>query len=53
MLATEKERVKKLEIQEEELTKIWDSIPNFHNEPNEEKDDKFQMLQGENQFMVK
>lgn len=53
MVDTEKERVKKLEIQEEELTKIWDTIPNFHNETDVVKDDKFQMLQGENQIYGK
>ncbi len=53
MVDTEKERVKKLEIQEEELTKIWDTIPNFHNETDIVKDDKFQMLQGENQIYGK
>ncbi len=53
MVDTEKERVKKLEIQEKELTKIWDSIPNFHNESDVVKDDKFQMLQGENQIYGK
>ena len=53
MVDTEKERVKKLEIQEQELTKIWDSIPTFHNEPTDAKDDKFQMLQGENQIYGK
>ena len=53
MLNTEKERVKKLENQEQELTKIWESIPNFHNEPEAAKEDKFQMLQGENQIYGK
>ena len=53
MVDTEKERVKKLEIQEEELTKIWDTIPSFHNEPDTVQDDKFQMLQGENQIYGK
>jgi len=53
MVDTEKERVKKLEIQEQELTKIWESIPTFHNEPIEAKDDKFQMLQGDNQIYGK
>ena len=53
MVNTEKERVKKLEIQEQELTKIWDSIPSFHNEPMEAKEDKFQMLQGDNQIYGK
>ena len=53
MVDTEKERVKKLEIQEEELTKVWDTIPNFHNETDVVQDDKFQMLQGENQIYGK
>lgn len=53
MVDTEKERVKKLETQEEELTKIWDSIPSFHNEPETIQEDKFQMLQGENQIYGK
>ena len=53
MVNTEKERVKTLEIQEKELTKIWDSIPSFHNEPDTVKEDKFQMLQGENQIYGK
>jgi sugar-specific transcriptional regulator TrmB len=53
MVDTEKERVKTLEIQEEELTKVWDTIPNFHNETDVVKDDKFQMLQGENQIYGK
>lgn len=53
MVDTEKERVKKLEVQEKELTKIWDSIPIFHNEDNIVKDEKFQMLQGENQIYGK
>lgn len=53
MVDTEKERVKKLEKQEKELTKIWDSIPSFHNEPTKVKEDKFQMLQGENQIYGK
>jgi len=53
MIDTEKERVKKLENQEQELTKIWESIPTFHNEPIVAKEDKFQMLQGENQIYGK
>ena len=53
MVNTEKERIKKLENQEEELTKIWNSIPNFHNEADLSKEDKFQMLQGENQIYGK
>ncbi len=53
MVNTEKERIKKLEKQEEELTKLWNSIPNYHNEPDVAKEDKFQMLQGENQIYGK
>jgi sugar-specific transcriptional regulator TrmB len=53
MVDTEKERVKNLEIQEQELTKIWETIPTFHNEPIEAKEDKFQMLQGDNQIYGK
>ena len=53
MVNTEKERIKKLEKQEEDLTKIWDKIPNYHNEPDVAKEDKFQMLQGENQIYGK
>jgi len=50
MVNTEKERIKKLEKQEEELTKLWNSIPNYHDESEDIQDDKFQMLQGENQI---
>jgi len=53
MVNTEKERIKKLEKQEEELTKLWDTIPSYHNEPDVAKEDKFQMLQGENQIYGK
>ncbi len=53
MVNTEKERIKQLEKQEEDLTKIWDKIPNYHNEPDLVKEDKFQMLQGENQIYGK
>ncbi|HUT07036.1 MAG TPA: helix-turn-helix domain-containing protein [Nitrosopumilaceae archaeon] len=53
MVNTEKERIKKLEKQEEDLTKLWDTIPSYHNEPDLAKEDKFQMLQGENQIYGK
>jgi len=53
MVNTEKERIKNLEKQEEELTKLWETIPNYHNEPDVSKEDKFQMLQGENQIYGK
>ena len=50
MLNTEKERIKKLEKQENELSKIWETIPTYHDEESDVKEDKFQMLQGENQI---
>jgi len=53
MVNTEKERIKQLEKQEEDLTKLWNTIPNYHNEPDVAKEDKFQMLQGENQIYGK
>ncbi len=53
MVNTEKERIKQLEQQEEDLTKLWNTIPNYHNEPDVAKEDKFQMLQGENQIYGK
>jgi len=53
MVNTEKERIRKLEKQEEEVTKLWNTIPNYHNEPELDKEDKFQMLQGENQIYGK
>ena len=48
MIDVEKERVRNLETKTEEISKIWNSIPTFHKEPEEQKDDKFQILQGEN-----
>ncbi len=53
MVNTEKERIRKLEKQEEEVTKLWNTIPNYHNEPDLAKEDKFQMMQGENQIYGK
>ncbi len=53
MVNTEKELIKQLEKQEEDLTKLWNTIPNYHNEPDVAKEDKFQMLQGENQIYGK
>lgn len=49
----EKEQVLKLEAKKEEISQIWDSIPLFHNEPDGEQEDKFQILQGENQIFGK
>ena len=53
MVHMEKERVRKLEAKKDEISKVWNSIPNFHNEPDVQKDDKFQILQGENQIFGK
>ena len=53
LINTEKERIKKLEIQKSELSKLWDNIPQFHNEVEKKDDDKFQILQGENQIHSK
>ena len=53
MVNTEKERIRKLEKQEEVVTKLWNTIPNYHNEPDLAKEDKFQMMQGENQIYGK
>ena len=53
LINTEKERIKKLESQKSELSKLWDNIPQFHNEVEETDDDKFQILQGENQIHSK
>lgn len=50
MIDIEKERVRNLEAEKDEISKIWNSIPTFHNEPDVQKDDKFQILQGENQI---
>ena len=53
MLDMERDRIKNLETKKENISKIWDSIPTFHNEPEIEKDDKFQILQGQNQIFGK
>ena len=53
LINTEKERIKKLESQKSELNKLWDNIPQFHNEIEETDGDKFQILQGENQIHSK
>ena len=53
LINTEKERIKKLESQKSELSKLWDNIPQFHNEVEETDSDKFQILQGENQIHSK
>ncbi|SHO46752.1 Transcriptional regulator TrmB [Nitrosotalea sinensis] len=48
LVNAEKERINVLEKQETEIMKIWKSIPEY-NETLETKDDKFQMLQSDNQ----
>lgn len=48
----EKNRVSNLETNNDEISRIWDSIPLFHNEL-EQKNDEFQLLQGENQIFGK
>jgi len=53
LINTEKERIKKLENQKSELNQLWKDIPQFHNEIQKTDEDKFQMLQGENQIHSK
>jgi len=53
LINTEKERIKNLENQKSELNQLWNEIPEFHNEIQETNEDKFQMLQGENQIHSK
>jgi len=53
LIDTEKEKVKNLEFKQMEISKIWETIPTFHNEPLVQKEDKFQILQGENQIFGK
>ena len=53
ILDMEKERLRNLENETEQIFKIWDSIPTFHNEPEIHPEDKFQILRGENQIFSK
>ncbi len=53
LINTEKERIKKLESQKSELNELWENIPQFHSEVEKTEDDKFQILQGENQIHSK
>ena len=53
MVDMEKDRLRNLETKKDEISKIWYSIPTFHNEPDVHKDDKFQILQGQNQIFGK
>lgn len=50
LVNAEKERVRTLETQEKEIVELWNNIPDFHAEPTEPTEDKFQMLQGINQI---
>jgi sugar-specific transcriptional regulator TrmB len=51
LVNAEKERVNTLEKQEKEIVQLWETIPEFS--ITEEKEDKFQMLQGTNQIHSK
>jgi len=53
LINTEKERIKNLENQKTEFNQLWNDIPEFHNEIQKTNEDKFQMLQGENQIHSK
>jgi sugar-specific transcriptional regulator TrmB len=52
LVNAERERVKDLEKQKEEIVTLWNDIPDFAEEETE-KEDKFQMLQGTNQINSK
>lgn len=53
LVNAEKERVKTLEKKEENLTKLWNDIPDFDEGTELQKEEKFQMLQGVNQIFSK
>lgn len=53
LVNAEKERIKGLEKQESDIHELWDKIPEFHNQKTEDKEDKFQVLQGINQVQSK
>jgi len=53
LVNAEKERIKGLEKQEQDIQELWDKIPEFHNQKSEDKEDKFQVLQGINQIQSK
>lgn len=52
LVNAEKERVNMLERQEKSIVELWDTIPEFST-TTEEKEDKFQMLEGANQIHSK
>ena len=53
LVNAEKERIKGLEKEEQDIQELWDKIPEFHNQKSEDKEDKFQVLQGINQIQSK
>jgi len=53
LVNTEKERVRSLESQEKDLTKLWDDIPEFGDDSSVQEEEKFQMLKGSNQINSK
>ena len=52
LVNTQKERVKGLEREEKNIMELWKEIPDFYNQE-EEKKEKFQMLEGTNQIYSK
>ena len=48
LVDSEKERIKTLEKQEKEVSKLWESIPEFVQNNIDPSENKFQMLQGAN-----
>jgi len=52
LVNTQKERVKDLEREEKNIMELWKEIPDFYNQE-EEKKEKFQMLEGSNQIYSK
>jgi sugar-specific transcriptional regulator TrmB len=52
LVNAEKERVNTLEKQEQSIVELWNTIPEFNTTP-EQKEEKFQMLQGSNQIHSK
>jgi len=52
LVNAEKERVNSLQQQEKSITELWNTIPEFTTTP-ESKENKFQMLQGNNQVNSK
>jgi sugar-specific transcriptional regulator TrmB len=52
LVNAEKERVNTLEKQESGIVELWNSIPEFNTIP-EQREEKFQMLQGSNQIHSK